>query len=83
VAHIGRHGVTLEEVEQVCHGPFIVRQAYSGRLMLIGPTLEQRMLTVILEPEPDRSGVYYPVTARPASRRDRSRYREEQGGEEQ
>lgn len=80
VAHIGRHNVAPEEVEQVCHGPFVVREAYSGRLMIIGPTLEQRMLTVVLDPEPGRGGVYYPVTARPASRKDRRHYREERGG---
>ncbi|MCL4543930.1 MAG: hypothetical protein M1118_04910 [Chloroflexi bacterium] len=65
VAHIARHGVTLEEVEQVCHGTFIVRQAALGRLMLIGPTLEGRMLAAVLDPEPDEPAAYYPVTAPP------------------
>jgi len=81
VAHIARHNVTPDEVEEVSHGPFIARQAYHGRLMLIGPTQEGRMLTVVLGPEPNEGGVYYPVTARPASREDRYHYRDERGGE--
>ncbi len=40
-----RHEVTLEEVEEVCHG------------------------------------VYYPVTARPASRKERALYEQWKGGE--
>ena len=81
VAHITRHGVTPEEVEEVCQGPHLLRQAYKGRLMLIGPTLAARMLSVVLEPEGE--GVFYPVTARPASRKERRRYQQEQGGERQ
>jgi len=49
--------------------------------MLIGPTLAARMLSVVLEPEGE--GVFYPVTARPASRKERRRYQQEQGGERQ
>lgn len=70
VAHIARHSVTPEEVEQLCQGPYILRQAYRGRMMI---------LAVVLELEEE--GVFYPVTARPASRKERQRYREEQGGE--
>lgn len=81
IAHIARHDVSPDEVEEVCHGAPLARQAYRGRLMLIGPTKEGRMLTVILDPEANEQGVYYPVTARPASRKDRYHYREEQGGE--
>lgn len=77
-AHIARHRVTPEEVEEVCHGDPLVRQGYKGRLVLIGPTGSRRMLAVVLEPE--GRGVYYPVTARPATRKERRRYREEKGG---
>ncbi|MCL4544783.1 MAG: hypothetical protein M1118_09355 [Chloroflexi bacterium] len=45
-----------------------------------GPTLLGRMLTVILDPEPEPD-VYYPVTARPASRQERRHYQETRGGE--
>ena len=50
VAHIARHEVTPDEVEEVCHGEYIVRQTYDERLLLIGPALNGRMLVVILGP---------------------------------
>ncbi len=74
VAHIARHDVTLEEVEEVCHGTTFVSQTYLSRLRLIGLTASGRTLTVILAPE-DEDGDYRPVTARPASRKERERYR--------
>ena len=76
MAHIARHQVSPEEVEEVCQGEHIVRQGYSGRLMLIGPTFSGHMLAIVLEPD-DEEDVYYPVTARPASRKERRLYREE------
>jgi hypothetical protein len=39
VAHIARHQVSPEEVDEVCHGQYIVRQAYGCRVMLIGLTV--------------------------------------------
>ncbi len=74
VAHVARHDVTPEEVEQACHGPVIVEEGYEGRLRLIGPTTGGRMLAVVLAPEADFA--YYVVTARPASRKERRRYQE-------
>ena len=44
-------------------------------MLVIGPTSAGRMLTVVIDPEGD--GVYYPVTARPASRRERAVYARE------
>ncbi len=76
VAHIARHEVTPGEVEEVCHGEYIVRQTYDDRLLLIGPTLSGRILAVILDPT-KKAGVYYPVTARPASRKECGLYKNE------
>ena len=84
VAHIARHDVTPLEVEQICQGSNIVRQGKKGRLLVIGLTEQGRMITAALDPE-DTAGVYYPVTARPASKKERRLYQEEQenkGGEE-
>jgi uncharacterized DUF497 family protein len=78
VAHIARHQVTPEEVEEVCHGDPVVRAGYRGRIVLIGPTGRGRILSVILAPL--GRGVYYPVTAFPASRRMRRSYHPEKGG---
>ena len=79
VAHIARHEVVPDEVEEVCHGNPVVQVGKSGRVLVFGPTRNGRMLTAILDPELD-PGVYYPVTARPASRRERSVYVHERGG---
>ena len=77
--HIARHGVSPEEVEDVCRGSCIVRESYKGRLMLIGPNAAGRILVAVLDPEGE--GTYYPVSARPASRRERRIYAEEKGAE--
>ena len=83
VEHMARHGVLPDEVEQVCQRRPFVEHGYSGRLRLIGSTTTHRVLAVILAPKAI-AGVYYPVTARPASRKERrhyQQYHEQQGGE--
>ena len=77
VAHIAHHEVVPDEVEEVCHGQHVVLQTYKDRLLLIGPTSTGRMLAVILGPT-DEAEVYYPVTARSASMKERRFYKEEQ-----
>ena len=79
VAHIARHGVSPEEVDHVCQGEHIGRDAYGGRLLLIGPTDAGRLLAIVLEPLGEEA--YYPVTARPASRKERRIYEREKGGD--
>lgn len=81
VGHIARHKVTPEEVEEACHGDPLVQQGKVGRTVLIGPTAAGRMIEVVLDPE--GGGVYYVVTAHPASRKDRALYRREKGDEDQ
>lgn len=80
VAHIARHEVTPEEAEEVCHGAPLLSETYKGRIRVVGPTPGGRMLTIILAPEGE--GVFYAVTARPASRKERRRYEQQMGGEE-
>lgn len=75
VGHIFRHQVVSEEVEEVCHNRPVIWETYGGRLLVVGPTNSLRMLTAILAPIDD--GVYYPVTARSASRQERRRYKAE------
>jgi uncharacterized DUF497 family protein len=79
VEHIDRHGVTPAEVEEVCRGEFWSSETYGGRLRIVGPTASNNLLTVILAPQ-EGEGIYYVVTARPASRKERRRYRELKGG---
>ena len=76
--HIARHGITPEQVEEVCQGPCIAREGYKGRLMLIGPDGAARILVAVLDPEGEDA--YYTVSARPASRRERRIYEQEKGG---
>ena len=78
VDHIARHHVTPEEVEAVCHGTPVINLTYKGRLRIVGPTRSRKMLPVILAPT-NEQGVYYPVTARPADRKERRNYEQEQG----
>ncbi len=77
-AHIAKHGITPEQVEAVCQGPYIVREGYKGRLMVIGPDGAGRILVAVLDPE--GKDAYYTVSARPASRRERQIYQREKGG---
>lgn len=81
-AHIKRHDVTKDEVEQVCEGSFAVRETYGGRLMVIGATTSARLLAVVLHPKAE--GMYYVVTARTADRKERRIYQAEiqKGGEQ-
>ena len=73
VAHIARHQVTPDEVEEVCHGAPMTSATYKGRTRVVGITQSGRVLTVILAPEDDQ-GTYYPVTARPADRKEQRTY---------
>ena len=81
VAHIARHNVLPGEVEEVCAADPLVQQGKKGRLAVVGLTTKGRMLKIILAPK-DKEGVYYPVTAHPAGRKDRRLYRLEKGGEQ-
>ncbi len=75
IRHIARHRVTPGDVVAVCRQRHIVRETYASRLIVIGTNSDGDLLTVVLSPK--GNGVYYPVTARPASRRERRAYREE------
>lgn len=79
VGHIARHNVTPDEVEEACHTAPLVQETHSGRFLLTGPTANGRMLAVVLDPELE-TGVYYPVTARSADRKERRMYAERQKG---
>lgn len=75
IQHIAKHGVSTEEVEKVCHSTFVVRESYKGRLLIIGKCEERRYLTIILSPQ-EKKGVYYPVTARVAARKEREYFKQ-------
>ncbi|PIU36585.1 hypothetical protein CO005_03605 [Candidatus Roizmanbacteria bacterium CG_4_8_14_3_um_filter_34_9] len=66
--HLLSHGVTINEVYEVCSGKFMAKMSYRKRIIIIGKTRMDRELIIILSPE-DRnlkvygSGIYYPITA--------------------
>jgi len=63
--HIGVHGVTPEEVEEVCYSAAaLFTRAGRRRYQAIGQTEFGRFLTIFLDSE--GKGSYYPVTARDA-----------------
>lgn len=66
--HILKHGVTTEDVEEVCHGRNKVKKSYRRRLQISGVTKDGKTLTVILSPESRDHKIYgdkryYPITA--------------------
>jgi uncharacterized DUF497 family protein len=81
IAHIAKHGVSRKEVEQVCLSEYFVLDAKAGRWLVVGTTEAGRTLSIILDPEPEPE-VYYVVTARPASPKERKYYKEHKGGED-
>jgi uncharacterized DUF497 family protein len=77
IEHIARHGVTPEEVEQVCFGQPLVLSAKSyGEnpvYYVLGQTEAGRYLFSVVIQFPDGKG--YPVTARPMTDKEKRRYR--------
>ena len=76
IDHIARHGVTPEEVEQVCFGRCFVQRAKSQDenpvYYIRGQTDAGRYLFCVVIQFPDGKG--YPVTARSMTDREKRRY---------
>ena len=79
-AHIARHKIIPDEVEKICHSDALVEEGHTGRLLIIGLAKVNKMITVIIDPEPEE-GIYYVVTARSSSKRERKIYKDKKGGE--
>jgi uncharacterized DUF497 family protein len=78
VDHIAEHGVTPEEVEEVCFGkPLVLRGKSEGEnsvYYVLGQTHAGRYLFCVVIRFPE--GVGYPVSARPMTAKEKRRYRE-------
>jgi hypothetical protein len=76
IEHIGQHGVTPAEVEEVCFGePLVFRGKSGGKnpvYHVLGRTSAGRLLFCVLIQFPEGKG--YPVTARPMTRKERRRF---------
>lgn len=77
IDHIAEHGVTPEEVEEVCFGKSLVLRAKAqGKnpvYYVLGQTKAGRYLFCVVIRFPDGKG--YPVTARPMTTDEKRRYR--------
>ncbi len=79
IHHIAKHHILPDEIEEICHGsPLILQGQQKKRLVLIGLTDEQSILTVVLESQ--GHGVYYPITAYPSDSHDITLYKHLKGG---
>ena len=78
IDHIARHGVTPEEVEQVCFGRCLLQRAKSQGenpvYYVRGQTDAGGFLFCVVIQFPDGKG--YPVTARSMTDREKRRYRQ-------
>jgi uncharacterized DUF497 family protein len=77
IDHIARHGVTPEEVEEVCFRPSLVQRGKSEGenpvYYVLGQTEVGRYLLCVIIQFPDGNG--YPVTARLMTPKEKHRYR--------
>ncbi|HEX9002062.1 MAG TPA: BrnT family toxin [Blastocatellia bacterium] len=78
IDHIARHGVTPEEVEEVCFtNPLVLRAKAEGLnpvYYVLGQTDAGQYLFCVVIQFPDGNG--YPVTARPMTDKEKRRYRQ-------
>jgi hypothetical protein len=77
VEHIARHGVAPWEVEEMVYGRPYVSRGREGLYRLIGRTDSGRFLAAWLSPQ--GGGLFFVVTARDATARERTEFRR-QGG---
>jgi uncharacterized DUF497 family protein len=77
VAHIARHKVYPEEVEEVCFGKVLVQRAKSSGknpvYYVLGQTTSGRYLFCVVIQFPE--GIGYPVTARPMTDNEKRRFK--------
>lgn len=67
--HIKKHNVSKQEVEEACSNIIDSFRSYEQRLLFIGETKNKRLLSLVLVEK--SKGIYYLVTARDSSRKER------------
>ena len=73
IEHIGRHGITPSEVEDVCFGPHIANHARYGRYVVYGKTNHGKYIRVVLK---RLYGLMFrPKTAYPMTESEKKKYR--------
>lgn len=56
--HLGRHHISPEEIEEVCHGKHQTVQSYRKRILIKGATKSGRFLSIVLSPEDEELKPY-------------------------
>ena len=69
VEHIKKHKVNVVEIEETCGQVMNSFKSYQDRLIILGKTKNNRLLTLVLMKK--SKGIYYLVTARDMSRKER------------
>ena len=74
--HIAKHKVTVKEVEEAYKSKTIVKFSYLGRKLILGKTMRDRLLTIIVSFAKQQNP--YVVSARDISKKERRIYYEKQ-----
>jgi uncharacterized DUF497 family protein len=72
-----KHQITRRDVEEICLSDppsYLVEETHDGRYRVIGPRHDGKVLVVILAPEDEQRGMYYPVTAKHTKRQELRRF---------
>lgn len=75
IEHIKKHGVVQDEVEEIAKGIITHKKVKLGRYSIFG-RVGSRILTVIINRK--ETGVYYPITARDAAKKERRKIYEKE-----
>lgn len=73
IEHIQRHGVSQNEVEEVCYSKHFAIKSGRGKMALWGQTVDGRYLLVILVIE--EYGDFYPISARGMEEKEKRNYK--------
>lgn len=77
LAHILKHGCTVDDVEYACLGAFVLPgPTYKGRSLIGGEDKAGRIVEIVVGPDPTVPGSWYPFGAWPADRKERPLYDE-------
>lgn len=73
IERIQRHGVSQDDVEEVCYSRHIAIKSGRGKMALWGQTADGRYLLVVLVIED--YGDHYPISAREMDEKEKKQYR--------
>lgn len=73
--HIQKHNVTVKEIVEVYKSTRITKQSYQNRILILGKTKKNRLLTIVLSTEKQKYP--YVVSARDMSKKERIYYHEQ------